>query len=78
MTPLLKIPIILPGNQEEKDPDKEVDARIDVEEISYFHDCYYWGTLIVMKSGQVIMTKMDADAFEKKVFKHCEKYLIPC
>jgi hypothetical protein len=65
MMPFLKIPIVLPGDPEEKLEDKETQARIQPAEIESFNDAYHWGCLIVFKSGEIKMTKLTADQVEQ-------------
>lgn len=72
--PFLKIPIVLPGNPEETEKDKEVPARIQPAEIESFNDAYHWGCLIVFKSGEIKMTKLTADQVEVMLAQYWQKF----
>lgn len=62
--PFLKLPIVLPGNPEEKDTDKEVELNIQPVEIASFHEGHYWGTLITLKCGQTYISKLEPKQIE--------------
>ena len=74
MMPFLKLPIILPGNPEENEADKETQARIQPCEIESFNDGYHWGCLIVFKSGEIKMTRLTADEFEQALIKYWQAF----
>lgn len=71
--PFLQIPIILPGDEEQKAPDKEVKARIQPQEIESFNDAYHWGALIKFKSGEIVMTRFTATEFEGILAKYWQQ-----
>lgn len=72
--PFLKIPIVLPGNPEENQNDKETMARIQPTEIESFNDAYHWGALIKFKSGEIIMTTYSAEQVEEVLTKYWRKF----
>lgn len=72
MTPFLKIPIVLPGD--EKESDKVVTARIQPDQIESFNDAFHWGALIKFRSGEIIMTKYTADQVEEVLAKYWKAY----
>lgn len=67
MIPFQKIPILLPGNPEEKLEDKEVMARIQPDQIESFNDGYHFGCLIKFRSGEILMTRLTADQLEAQL-----------
>lgn len=58
INPYLKIPIVLPGNQEDQEGEKTVEARLQPEEIAIYYPGYHFGTLIYLRSGAMIMTRL--------------------
>ncbi len=73
MLPFQKIPIVLPGNPEKREDDKEVMARIQPAEIESYNDGYYWGCLIKFKSGEILMTPLTADQVESMIGQYWQK-----
>lgn len=77
--PFMKIPILLLGNPE--DPaaeEKEVEAYIQPEAVETFYPAYYFGSMIVMKSGDKHMTRLKTDQLEAAFagyWQHCSKVL---
>ncbi len=67
--PFLKIPMILPGNENEGDEPKEAHARVLPETVQSYHPCYHWGSLIYFIGGNCIMTKLSCDELDR-VFAH--------
>lgn len=61
MLPFLQIQIDLPGDNE--NPDKEVIARIQPDSVETFYPGFHYGTIIVMRSGQIYITKMETEKF---------------
>lgn len=74
MIPFQKIPIVLPGNPEEKEDDKEVMARIQPDQIESYNDGYHWGCLIKFKSGEILMTRLTADQFEAQLANYWKTF----
>lgn len=54
MLPFLEIPILLPGNEGE--PEKEVIARIQPEQVQCYYPGYHFGTFIYLIGGTVLLT----------------------
>lgn len=83
--PFMKLPIVLPGDpdlgeleDQKGSPDKEVDAYIQVEQVETFYPGYYWGSIIVMKSGTQYMTRLKVEQLETAFagyWQHCTKAL---
>lgn len=74
MLPFMKIPVVLPGPDfdpnnpdNQKTKDKETEAWILPSEISSFHPGYYWGAVIILKSGQSFITRVEAKAIEQNI-----------
>lgn len=55
----MQIPICLPGNPEDEanQPDKEVIADIDPDEIQAMYPAYHWGTMIYLHGGLGLLSK---------------------
>lgn len=62
MQPFLKIPIHIQNSEKEH---KEIDAFIRPNEIEYFYPGFYEGTVIVMKSGSSMLSRLSPPEFEK-------------
>lgn len=77
--PFMKIPVLLPGNPEDQDPqEKEVEAFIQPEQVESFLPGYYFGSIIIMKSGYQYMTRLEASQLEKSFagyWQHCGNVL---
>ncbi len=74
MMPFQKFPILLPGNPENNEPDKQVMARILPGEIESYNDGYHFGCLIKFKSGEIIMTELSADQVEIMIGQYWQKF----
>ncbi len=74
MFPFQKIPILLPGNPAENQPDKTVMARIQPMDIESYNDGYHFGCLIKFKSGEILMTKYNADQVEHLISEYWRKF----
>lgn len=60
----MKIDIVLPGEGDEKAPDKTVKARFQPTDVESFSDAYHWGCMVRFKSGELLMINETADMFE--------------
>lgn len=74
MMPFQKIPIVLPGNPAEGEPDKTVVARIQVADIESYNDGYHFGCLIKFKSGEILMVEATADQVEAMIGEYWRKF----
>lgn len=74
MMPFQKIPILLPGNPENNEPDKTVLARIQPGDIESYNDGYHFGCLIKFKSGEIIMVEATADQVEIMIGQYWQKF----
>lgn len=60
MNPLLEIPVILAG-KDENTPEQVVIGRISPGEISHYYPGYDFGAIVVMKSGSSFLTTWSAE-----------------
>lgn len=63
MNPLLEIPVILAG-KDENTPEQAVTGRINPGEIAYYYPGYNFGAIVVMKSGNSFLTTWSADELD--------------
>jgi hypothetical protein len=60
MLPFLKMPIVLMP-QDEKEAERDVEAHVQPIDVEHFYPGYYWGTIIHMKTGALIVTRMTVE-----------------
>jgi hypothetical protein len=61
MLPFIEIQQIITNNENEE---KEVTTRLQPNEIEYYYPGFHWGTVIVFKSRNSILTPMSVDEFD--------------
>ncbi len=61
MKPFLELPIVVMNNENKN---KEVIARIQPTDISYYYPGFYDGTIVVMKSASSYMTSFTVDQLD--------------
>lgn len=74
MMPFLLIAIVLPGDTEHGQEEKDVQARIQPQEIESYNPAYHWGTLIKFKSGEILMTRLTVEQVEEILTKYWQKF----
>lgn len=70
MNPYLTVPIALPGDENKKNPDKTVDAKILPNNVITYHEGYAWGTFIYLTTGQAFCLTCTVKEYEEMVRKY--------
>lgn len=67
MTAYLTIPICLPGDPAQNNPDKEVPGKILPSTVLAYHEGYYGGTFLYLQTGQAFLTSLTVKEYEDRV-----------
>jgi hypothetical protein len=66
MQPFLELPMCIQHEDENKEiQEKDVIVRIQPSEIAYYYPGFYWGVVVVMKSGSSYLLKMELQEFDQ-------------
>lgn len=66
--PYLHIPIVIPGNAGEED--KDVMARVQPEQIQCYYPGYYWGAMVYLLGGNVLITRASVEDLDHNIAKY--------
>ena len=67
MNPFLEIPIIITNNE---DSQKDTTAKLQPDQIEYFYPGFYMGTAIILKSGNIILSRLDYKEFDSALMAY--------
>jgi hypothetical protein len=66
MKPFLELPMCIQHKDEKgEEHEKDVTVRIQPAEIAYYYPGFYWGVVIVMKSGSSYLLRMELKDFDQ-------------
>lgn len=70
MNPYLTVPMSLPGDDGQGNPDKVVNGKILPGNVIAYHEGYAWGTFIYLTTGQAFLLNCTVKEYEEMVRKY--------
>lgn len=67
MSPYLSIPLSLPGDESQGNPDATVKGKIIPANVIAYHPGYAWGTFIYLTTGQAFLTPWTIEEYENAI-----------
>lgn len=71
MNPFLEIPVCMAGKADNPDAAEKIEVgRILPSEIAMYYPGYYWGTIVVMKSGSSFLSPMSCAELDNARYQY--------